>query len=564
MLPRRPAPTTTSAAELVMFDRIEEGAPDSWTALHSLGLNTHTRKPVAEADFVLVAPDGILVLEVKGGRITRSEREWRTNGKPLKESPFDQAAGAASALFTDLAAAVPAVRQSFVGHGVCFPDVRFELDGTDTPPELVYDHRDGGRPFFEYAERLFEYWRSRTSRRDPRPLSPKDIDAVVRRLAIDFDLVPTLGGEVEDVVRSLVRLTEEQSRVFHNLAANPRVFVTGSAGTGKTVLAAAEASRLAGAGQRVLFLCHSNALAASLSEKLAGEPLVDVYAFHAYAGQLIRDSGVADPRPRDGSLDEEYFRVLRPLAALEGLEQMEVRPNWDALIVDEAQDLMTEAVEALLDAAIIGGMKEGTWRLFADPEQDVFSASEEAVIERLTQYATRWALTTNCRNTRQIAMHTAIASRTKMAEVQPLNGPDVSWVRYRDADEQLDRIVEQLRAWREEGLDASQIVILSERRRENSVLAGGLPRGTGFRMTEGPTTEDSGAVRFCTVAGFKGLEANAILFIDPSLDASRRRSSVYVGMTRARAALVVMRPVSSDQRWEQLQSEFAERAFGPR
>ncbi len=49
---------------------------DSWTVLHSVGLARHASKPWAEADVVLVGPPGVLVLEVKGGRLERRNGRW--------------------------------------------------------------------------------------------------------------------------------------------------------------------------------------------------------------------------------------------------------------------------------------------------------------------------------------------------------------------------------------------------------------------------------------------------------------------------------------------------------
>jgi hypothetical protein len=105
MIPTFVSEHTTSEAEVELFKVIGRELPEEWTVLHSLGLATHARKPWAEIDFVLVGPPGVLCLEVKGGRIRRQEGRWiftNRHGKesePKVEGPFDQAGGAASALF---------------------------------------------------------------------------------------------------------------------------------------------------------------------------------------------------------------------------------------------------------------------------------------------------------------------------------------------------------------------------------------------------------------------------------------------------------------------------------
>src|SRR4051794_29635110 len=124
MLPRECPGDTPSGAERRLFKRIERDLSDQWTAMHSVGIARHARKPWAEADFVLIGPGGVYVLEVKGGAVQRIDRQWTTNGQPLKQSPIDQAAGAGAALYADLSKQHPTIRSAAVGHGVCFPDVR--------------------------------------------------------------------------------------------------------------------------------------------------------------------------------------------------------------------------------------------------------------------------------------------------------------------------------------------------------------------------------------------------------------------------------------------------------
>ena len=217
MLPRECSDDTSSFAERRLFGRIEEDLPDAWAALHSVGIARHRRKPWAEADFVLVGPGGVFVLEVKGGSVQRIDRRWMTNGKPLNQSPIEQAAGAAAALYADLSERLPAVRAAVVGHCVCFPDVRFVVGGAEVEHDLVYDADDGAKPFDAFVARVADHWRQRLTAikgRPPRPLSPNDVAAVVDLLAPDFDLVRSLRGETADAIRDLVRLTDEQIQHF--------------------------------------------------------------------------------------------------------------------------------------------------------------------------------------------------------------------------------------------------------------------------------------------------------------------------------------------------------------
>jgi hypothetical protein len=565
MLPRECPDDTPSAAERRLFKRIEVELSDEWTAMHSVGIVRHDRKPWAEADFVLIGPGGIYVLEVKGGAVQRIDREWTTNGRPLKQSPIDQAAGAAAALYGDLSKNNPMIRSAAVGHGVCFPDVRFSVTGAEVEDALVYDADDGDQRFGRYVDRVVSYWRTRLTAMKgspPRPLSPKDVDDVVRSLAPDFDLVRSLRADAASVIRDLIALTDEQVRHFHAIDENPRVVVRGGAGTGKTLLAAADGERMARHGTSVLFVCHSNALRDELRLRLGDRPEIDVFAFQELCGHLIRLGGIDDARV-PGSRSQEYFDVLRPTFAMEGWAALPDPPQWNVLVVDEAQDLLTGPAADLLELLVEGGWDEGRWRLFLDPVQDLFTASNSEIVERVSSAGFRVRLSVNCRNSAPIARDTAIATGGPLSDTLAVQGPEPTWLVYADEREQRKLVGQQIRAWIDDGLRPQDITILSPVRRMNSVLADGLPGGTPCSLVDGPLLDRSRhpkAVQLATVAAFKGLESDAVLLLDaPHLGHVDMAATIYVGMTRARAVLSVLRHSRYDDAWQRLQREFGGR-----
>ena len=78
-----------------------------------------------------------------------------------------------------------------------------------------------------------------TRRRQPiEYLDRRDMKHILDVLRGDFDLKPSLAMQIGYANRDLIRLTEEQYRVIDGLRENPRLLVSGGAGTGKTVLAA--------------------------------------------------------------------------------------------------------------------------------------------------------------------------------------------------------------------------------------------------------------------------------------------------------------------------------------
>jgi len=163
MIPNRVAADNPSAAEVRLFDKIRAELTDDWIVLHSLGLLVHKKKPWSEIDFVLIGPQGVFCLEVKGGRISRNEGIWSFTDRhgivhQKTEGPFEQVGSASAALYAFLRDAKPSISESLTGFGVATPDIHFEIVGPDIQAELVYDCTDAGRPFNSYIQRLVAYW----------------------------------------------------------------------------------------------------------------------------------------------------------------------------------------------------------------------------------------------------------------------------------------------------------------------------------------------------------------------------------------------------------------------
>ncbi len=79
---------TKSAAETAVWSGLKKQLPDGWTAWHSLRIRDG-KNYLGEGDFVLAHPlHGLLVLEVKGGRVEQRDGRWFSNAIPLEKAPL--------------------------------------------------------------------------------------------------------------------------------------------------------------------------------------------------------------------------------------------------------------------------------------------------------------------------------------------------------------------------------------------------------------------------------------------------------------------------------------------
>ncbi len=575
MIPPAVAAHTSSGAERRLFDRIQNELGDEWIVLHSLGLTIHDRKPWAEIDFVLIGPPGVFCLEVKGGLVTREAGRWYTTPQrgdgagrrnPLNESPFEQAGSAAAKLYSWLEPRVPELGKSVTGYAVATPDVEWTVHGPDIDRALVYDHRDSLEPFSAFMDRVASRWNEKVGRgwhRELELLGRRAKNKVVDAIRADFALVPSLRAEAESSAEELLRLTDEQAALFARLATNSRVVARGGAGTGKTLLAAAEARRLAGEGRRVLLTCFSKNLAMHIAEALDGVEGITVQPLHALMQDVVVSAGSESRIPDVG--DADRFELFLPELALEALLEDPPTVEFDAVIVDEGQDVLLEQYVDVIDALLARGLDHGIWRWFLDPNQNVFTGVARRGMARLLATGpVDWPLTVNCRNTSPIATQVALLTDMEPVETLTVDGPPVEYLWWEDPTDERRQVAKRVGALLHEGFAPDQITLLSPHRLQNSCMAEDPVVGKGplTDISRGGWTDRTDGVRFSTVASFKGLESDVVVLVDLDDLSEDIQPLLYVGASRARVLLVVTVAESERTRFGELAREFGRRLDG--
>ena len=116
LIPKLPAEGTKSRGERELFSCLAK-MPDTGDRiiLHSVQIANHATKTQGEADFVVLIPDGgIFTVEVKGGKISFINGEWRTENRygreeSLKSSPVAQATEEMNSLKVFIESHIPIV-----------------------------------------------------------------------------------------------------------------------------------------------------------------------------------------------------------------------------------------------------------------------------------------------------------------------------------------------------------------------------------------------------------------------------------------------------------------------
>ena len=133
-------------------------------------------------------------------------------------------------------------------------------------------------------------------------------------------------GQIDEAVECL---TTEQFRVMRVMDPVARAHITGSPGSGKTLIAAEKGIRLARGGRKVLTLCHSPNLCSHI-QNLIGNNQVEVDWFVNFCKAVLGKNDETDWTHYHNLTDHDYQQTL---------ERISKQPiGYDAVIVDEAQD----------------------------------------------------------------------------------------------------------------------------------------------------------------------------------------------------------------------------------
>ena len=522
--PRDQMRPSDSMGEERVYSALCTGLPLGWSAWHSLRIRTQDAL-LGEGDFVFACPDrGMLVLEVKSGRIEQRDGRWTQNGRPIDKSPLDQANTFAHRLLERLE--TEGTRPPAFGTAVCFPDCEFEV-----PPR-----QDDLRGVVLGARDLPWLAKLLPSLLD-RALHPTRGEMGNWGRALNdlwgetwIPRVP-LGRRVTDLSEKRLQLDERQVVALEGLFANDRVLVSGGAGSGKTLLAAEAARREAAAGRRVALLCFTRSLSTWLRAQFA--PLgIDVMTMSKLEHDIAEEAGLSIPAKPDRSFWADELPAFAADHAVPGGTH-----GWSAIVIDEAQDL------TLGDWLLVEKLAQGR-RLWAFQDEHQRFWSERVAPAEL--FGTRFQLPTAKRCPAGVqalanvyagdpADEAAMSSAKRDGSLGLIECPSTESVPNKIAAE-VDRLLS-------DGLAPQDIAIVSVRGKEAPNSICNLKQIGRHEVVNAESSDMGERLVVDTFLRWKGLERPAVILTDlPEGELEKRAVRMYVGLTRA---LVLARVVGT-------------------
>ena len=542
MYPTNPGNVVGSEAQV--FDRLKHNLSNDWIVFHAVN-KTEPRWSgsgvvMHELDFIAVhRTHGVFVLEVKGGHVWMENGEW-------KQSPSPHADGVIPKMIEKIRN-----RQGLVKNELRFFD-------KDISFGFIFPYTNWTQPQVNIGVEQAQIIDAKILTQDVEPLllkmryaihgqfynglSDSDMRIIQDVFRPNVTTTEALWQHIQAVEQNIITLTEQQIRTMSWLRfpGIPQVAVFGCAGSGKTLIAIERAAELAQQGKRVLVTCFNTALAQMLIKhpKLCNSqtPIV-VNNVHAIVSDLYRDQYMTNT---NNAMDKIEDLCLNS------------RVKYDAIIIDEAQDFQLLWLEAF--RFLLADPDNGHMYLFLDTNQNIYRQDIDALVKRLE--VNPFSLQQNMRNTQQIGqiIRQTLPNAHEITFMGP-NGQEVIERTYRDKNEMVRQLAQDVAQVVRSKVPVNQLVILTPKQIQRSHLFG-VDNIADINLVD-EVIDEKHQILFTSVYKYKGLESPIVFLVDidtrknhadnEKFDSNDRYQKYvsYVGASRARVMLYIYREVTT-------------------
>ena len=545
--------------ERLVYNAMAQLPPD-WVVFHSCkeDYREDNRYVHYEADFVVLIPErGLTVIEVKDWPQVRIENgRWQSRQhddaawKAHVHNPLEQANIAMQKIMRSLTrcGCLPRDERRWPEHRH-MAILTQATPATENLNNLPFDflYLCGADALSALQQRIESLFVLNQAER----MSTRRVQKIAEVLAPSVHFQLSIGNYLQEMDMAAANLLDLLPALYESTGG---IRVEGCAGSGKTVMACAEAARLAAEAPRdgrhhVLMLCFNHAMA----DELLRHPLLAehsdallVSTFHDFCiGHILGPRKLEHLVNYTGSGDRLPDETLKTIYSLAPEEH-----HYDAIFVDEAQDFRRSWWQIIHELLIPGGK----FYIFADKNQDLYDRYDQ-----LPELPTRVNLSRNLRNARQIAgfSRSMLPEPDQSGDILPMTGagvfisPPADSVQERAA--QVQRIIQEL-LWDNTGVQPRDIVVLSPWRTTHARCS--LNLVPGLATAPADETPDQAAKRrnacrkpastkifASTVKSFKGQEAAYVIVTDIiGLGESRGfdMKELYTACTRARSGLYIV------------------------
>ena len=485
-----------------------------------------------ENDFLILSKKyGILILEVKGGRIYFKDGEFHQvnldtgEDKTLDEGndPLSQAKKGIYHYRKMLERVIPNITDKMIIEPcIFFPSCQLKSCGKLT---LAYEEarraildNDSLNDISTAIKSVYDFYHAN----DKIGITDEEFKKVCDLIAPEFDLIQSPSIIKDEMESAFLRLTNQQKGLLDYISEQRVATIEGAAGTGKTLIGIEAAKRFASDNKKVLFLCFNRFLYEHL-KKDCGIKNVDYYNIHTFISLFSK-----------GDFSNDQLRI-KELYKID-FEKL----GYNAIIIDEAQDFLNDEIEYFAEYA---ELLDANFLVFYDKNQLMTTTK---VPDWILKSECKLLLTKNCRNTYEIACTSYNVIDTEIkAKIGFVKGIQPTFTFAKKGDKQaLGKLINYFKNSENDYKD-SDITILSLLSEDKSIM-NGVNKINGVTISRERNNKN---VFYTTAKKFKGLESKVIIITDideSSFNDESRKRVFYVACSRATHRLALFLSGSDD------------------
>ncbi|NLY28154.1 MAG: AAA family ATPase [Alcaligenaceae bacterium] len=517
------APTLGFQRELDTLERLALSLPDSYTLFHSIDwtITGETADAHGEVDIVVMNAAGdLLLIEIKAGPVQIHP------DRILKPYP-----GALKRVDQQIRFGFSCLKARLVSAGL-----RVRLDSCLVLPDYrVGDQQTASMPRSRILDaEEFDFLGSRVQQILP-PGEATEVAPRVRAfLRNELNVVQDFSVRHQQIRKTNRRLSEGLATWVPRIRPESGgIVVTGTAGSGKTLLATRLLEEAAGRGQRALYVCFNRSLADCVRSLVP--QACRVVTFHELCFAHLESLGL----PVDFSDQAIYATAAQ--AYVQALDQVD--PAFDVLVIDEAQDFDPDWLRALVKLVRPGG----SWYVLHDDSQILYERS--ATVGALP--ATQVVCPDNFRSPREVVdlinllgltperVQARSSHRGAFPEILTYDG---------SADDLTAVTLRAVQVCHDQGFALQDTAVITWRGLQSSQLNGShlgpyaLQRFTQQFSAQRQPVWTSGELLFESVYRFKGQSAPAVIVTEVEFNrwTEREKRKLFVAMTRAEMHLTLV------------------------
>ena len=551
----------TPSSEKKVFNALKHDGnliTKNWIVYHSLNYPVSISKTkrssflyFGESDFLILAENiGIINIEVKGGSITCLDGIWqlksRYETKNLSKSPIKQAHDTKYNI-------QEYIRKKFnrvypQEYLVIFPDCSL----TNIVDNIEYSENniiDADQFYNNFSQRIFNLVKDLKPGGNIVNLENNEINKLKKIIRPDFETYIKTSTILKDSEDEISQYTKDQLKVLERIEHEPRLLVTGSQGTGKTVMAEEIIKRFANTGKKILFI-NSGRLANLLTKFKYRDDYknINFSTFNNFVRDINKHFNNNISNLSKNFIEANNFLTKEALQLLN--KTTDDKYLYDFIIIDEIQHCyFYDSFYLLLDKILKKGLLEGNYYFFGDFDyQNIIGEKLDKNIlknrmpkEHLQSYE-QIMLWHNVRNSEDIAFEAPVISG--LIEELPLpytvtkTPGKTKHLFCKDDDDKKDNLLNILKKLSLDNVSGNDIVILSNYTLANNKnILNSIDVSQYYNIydlskmsNDGVLNNDKNKIKnkdtiyFSTTLAFQGLESKIVIYLDP-LDTFYQSSS---------------------------------------